>query len=168
MRRTNRTKRNTLPARGQQLYCHCGRPAVLRSAEGLCRTHWEGAMAFVCSNYPACDSYTMAHPTTGEPMGSLAGPELRRLRAQAHKRMERIQQSGLMTKREAYEWLAYTVQAPMAHAHIGHLSEYHCRMLIQESEKLLASRQAPHMKPITYRKGGRRNVGAYALAATAG
>ena len=43
-----------------------------------------------------------------------------------------------MTKQAAYQWLANTVQAPMSHAHIGHLGEYYCRVVIEESEKLLA------------------------------
>ena len=45
-----------------------------------------------------------------------------------------------MTKQAAYQWLANTVQAPMSHAHIGHLGEYYCRVVIEESEKLLARR----------------------------
>ena len=45
-----------------------------------------------------------------------------------------------MTKQAAYQWLANTVQAPMSHAHIGHLGEYYCRVGIEESEKLLARR----------------------------
>lgn len=45
-----------------------------------------------------------------------------------------------MTRREAYQWLAYITQAPMSHAHIGHLGEYYCRVVIRESRKLLAQR----------------------------
>lgn len=33
-----------------------------------------------------------------------------------------------------------TVQAPMAHAHIGHLGEYYCQVVIDESRKLLRER----------------------------
>ena len=84
-----------LPGAGR-LRCHCGSPAVLRSADGLCRTHRPGAMAYVCSRYPACDSYVMAHPGTLEPMGSLAGPKLRQLRYAAHREFNKLYQSGLM------------------------------------------------------------------------
>ena len=48
-----------------QVRCHCGRPAVLRSAEGICKTHRPGAQVYVCSNYPVCDSFVMA--LIGEP-----------------------------------------------------------------------------------------------------
>lgn len=126
-----------LPGSGQ-LRCHCGRPAVLRSAEGVCKTHRPGAMVYVCADYPACDSFVMAHPETLAPMGSLAGPELRRMRYEAHQAFDQLHRSGLMTRTEAYQWLSYTVQAPMRHAHIGHLGEYYCKVVIQESRELLA------------------------------
>ena len=73
-------------------------------------------MAYVCSRYPDCDSFVMAHAKTLKPMGSLAGPELRRLRYNAHKEFNRLYQSGIMSKRDAYQWLGMIVQAPMAHA----------------------------------------------------
>ena len=128
-----------LPSSGR-LRCHCGSPAILRSAEGLCRTHRPGAMAYVCSRYPACDSFVMAHPDTLEPMGSLAGPQLRRLRYEAHQQFNRLYQCGLMSKKSAYHWLSMVVQAPMSHAHIGHLGEYYCQVVIDESRKLLQER----------------------------
>ena len=128
-----------------QLKCHCGRPAVLRSAEGICKTHRPGAMVYVCSDYPACNSFVMAHPNTLAPMGSLAGPELRRLRYEAHQEFDRLYKTGLMTRNEAYRWLSYIVQAPMSHAHIGHLGEYYCRMVIRESRKLLSQKLGSEM-----------------------
>ncbi|MCI9433509.1 MAG: hypothetical protein HFF70_14120 [Oscillospiraceae bacterium] len=104
------------------------------------QTHRPGAQVYVCSNYPVCDSFVMAHPGTLEPMGTLAPPELRRLRYEAHQQFDQLHKSGLMTRQEAYQWLAYIVQAPMSHAHIGHLGEYYCRVVIRESRKLLAQR----------------------------
>ena len=134
--RPNRGQNHTRQGVGQ-VRCHCGRPAILRSAEGICRTHRPGAMVYVCSAYPACNSFVMAHPGTKEPMGTLAAPELRRLRYEAHQQFDQLHKSGLMTRQEAYRWLAYMVQAPMSHAHIGHLGEYYCKVVIQESKKLL-------------------------------
>ena len=102
---------SVLPGSGR-LRCHCGSPAILRSAEGLCRTHRPGAMAYVCSRYPACDSFVMAHPDTLEPMGSLAGSKLRRLRYEAHQQFNRLYESGLMSKKSAYLWLSVVVPCP--------------------------------------------------------
>lgn len=141
----NRKKRDIYPGTGQ-LCCHCGSPAVLRPASEVCRTHRKGAMAYVCAKYPACDSYVMACPGTLRPMGSLAGPELRRLRRQAHLSFNRLYETGLMSKRKAYEWLSYITQSPMSHAHIGHLGDYYCRVVIQESGKKLAELRAAGLK----------------------
>lgn len=146
----NRKKSDIYPGTGQ-LCCHCGSPAVLRPASEVCRTHRKGAMAYVCAKYPACDSYVMACPGTLRPMGSLAGPELRRLRRQAHLSFNRLYETGLMSKRKAYEWLSYITQSPMSHAHIGHLGDYYCRVVIQESGKKLAEFQAA--------SAGRRSAG---------
>lgn len=136
---------SVLPGSGR-LCCHCGSPAILRSAEGLCRTHRPGAMAYVCSRYPACDSFVMAHPDTLEPMGSLAGSKLRRLRCEAHQQFNRLYESRLMSKKSAYQWLSMVVQAPMSHAHIGHLGEYYCQVVIDESRKLLQERMEQQNK----------------------
>lgn len=121
----------------KRVRCHCGSVAILRSADGICRPHRPGAMAYVCSNYPVCNSFVMAHPGSLEPMGSLADPKLRRLRYEAHQEFDQLYKTGLMTRKEAYHWLAYIVQAPMSHAHIGHLGEYYCKVVIEESKKLL-------------------------------
>lgn len=140
MNRKQHSMRSKNHAKAGWPRCSCGCQAVLRPAQEICRRANPGAMAYVCIRYPKCDSYVMAKPDTLEPMGDLAGPELRRLRRAAHLSFNRIYESGLMTKRAAYQWLANTVQAPMSHAHIGHLGEYYCRVVIEESEKLLARR----------------------------
>lgn len=141
----NRKKGDIYPGAGQ-LYCHCGSPAVLRPASEVCKTHRQGAMAYVSAEYPHCDSYVMACPGTLKPMGSLAGPELRRLRRQAHLSFNQLYESGLMSRRKAYEWLSYITQSPMSHAHIGHLGDYYCRVVIRESEKKLAELQSASLE----------------------
>lgn len=150
----------------KQVRCHCGRPAVLRSAEGFCRTYREGEMVYVCSAYPACDSYVRASPDTLEPMGSLVWPELRRLRFEAHQVFNRLYLTGLMSKTQAYQWLARTVQAPMGHAHIGYLGEHYCRVVIQESKRLLQNWQ--RLRPQRIKWKGGTQYGAHATRASTG
>ena len=96
-RKSNRGKVWNPQGTSGQVRCHCGCPAVLRSAEGICKTHRPDAKVYVCSGYPACDSFVMAHPGTLEPMGTLAPPELRRLRYEAHQQFDQLHKSGLMT-----------------------------------------------------------------------
>ena len=70
-------------------------------------------------------------------MGSLANPQLRALRVKAHRQFDKLHESGLMSKKEAYGWLAFMLQSPLSQAHIGHLSEHYCDMVIKESGKML-------------------------------
>lgn len=109
-------------------------------------------MVYVCSRYPKCDSYVMAYSDTLEPMGSLAGPELRKRRQEAHRALARLVSEGLMSKRQAYQWLARVVSAPGRHAHIGHLGLYYCDLVIRESNALLERHRTPKDKKA--RKGG--------------
>lgn len=160
MPRKFKPDRDSARPRPGQIRCHCGRPAILRSMDGLTRFPKPGAMAYVCCNYPACNSFVKAHPGTLKPMGTLAGPELRQLRYEAHLQFDRLFQSGLMTKDEAYDWLSYIIQAPKSRAHIGYLGEYYCEVVIRESAKLLTE----HMEREQERQvcvGGEQYAGAH-------
>ena len=45
-----------------------------------------------------------------------------------------------MSNEIIYQWLASILAAPMGQAHIGLLGEYYCRLVIEESKKVLNSR----------------------------
>ena len=117
---------------------YCGAPVVFRSADGIYRENSHGTMLYVCSRYPICDAYVRAHVGTRIPLGTLADPELRKLRREAHRFFDQLHTSGLMTKADAYRWLASMIGTPMEKAHIGYLGEFYCRQVISESRKLLA------------------------------
>lgn len=116
---------------------YCGSPAILRSAEGIYRDNSRNAMLYVCKKYPACDSYVRVQPGTRCPIGTMANGELRALRKEAHHYFDQLYKRGMMTKEEAYHWLAEILAAPMDQAHIGLLGEYYCGIVIEESKKLL-------------------------------
>lgn len=121
-----------------QMRCpYCGSPVVYRSADGIYRENNKGTMLYVCSRYPECDSYVRAHAGTNIPVGSLANHELRSLRRTAHHYFDQLHESGYMSKQDAYQWLADLIMAPLSEAHIGHLGEYYCKQVIEESCKLL-------------------------------
>jgi hypothetical protein len=42
----------------------------------------------------------------------------------------------MMSRREAYDWLAYMIQSLLSQAHIGELGEYYCNVVIKESRNL--------------------------------
>lgn len=53
----------------------------------------------------------------------------------------------MMSKQDAYQWLADILAAPLSEAHIGYLGEYYCKEVIRESRKLLESRNRRKQRP---------------------
>jgi ssDNA-binding Zn-finger/Zn-ribbon topoisomerase 1 len=126
----------------QGLRCpYCGAPVHYRSADGIYHANPNGVMLYVCGNYPTCDAYVRTHQGTKIPVGSLADGKLRALRKRAHDAFNQLYLSGLMSRDDAYRWLAGVLQAPQSQAHIGLLSEYYCRQVVEESERLLKNRK---------------------------
>jgi len=132
---------------------YCGSPVILRSASGIYKENKNDTMLYVCSKYPQCDAYIRTHPGTDIPVGSMANHELRTLRRSAHKAFDRIHYSGIMSKDDAYHWLAALLQSPHSQAHIGHLGEYYCELVISESKKLFEKRKN-NVHPLPGIKGG--------------
>jgi hypothetical protein len=118
---------------------YCGSIVHLRSADGIYKNNGSDVQLYVCSKYPECDSYVRVHPGTTVPVGSLANAKLRTLRATAHRHYDKLHESGIMTKKEAYSWLAFMLQSPMSQAHIGYQSEYYCNRIVEESDKLIGN-----------------------------
>jgi len=120
---------------------YCGSHIVLRSAGGIYKDNTSGTMLYVCSKYPECDAYVRAQPRTRKPVGSLANGTLRVLRQETHQYFDRLYLTGIMSRSEAYEWLAWVLKMPLSQAHIGFLGEYYCRRVIEECKGLLENRR---------------------------
>ena len=109
---------------------YCGAKAQLRPAS-VARPQADPEEAvYVCARYPACDAYVAAHRTSRLPMGTLADRPLRRIRREAHISLNRLWESGLMTKKEAYRWLQVQLGLPESETHIARFSEFRCRQVI--------------------------------------
>ena len=132
---------------------YCGSPVVYRSADGIYKENSRDVMLYVCSHYPECDAYVRVHTGTRKPVGKLANHELRTLRRTAHQYFDRLHLTGLMSKQDAYRWLADLISAPLSEAHIGHLVEYYCKLVIEESRALL-ERQKRNLPSVRSWKGG--------------
>ena len=141
-KKSRRGRAGVLPGDGQ-LRCQCGSPAVLRSAEGLCRTHRPGAMAYVCSRYPACDSYVGTHKKDRSPLGTPANKSLRHKRILAHRSLDAVQHRFQMQKWEAYVWLQAKLGLSESETHIGMFSEYMCDRTIALCNQAL---EAAHIR----------------------
>ena len=127
---------------------YCGSHSVLRSADGIYRNNDKNTMLYVCSKYPACDSYVRVHPGTKIPVGTMANRQLRALRNEAHRNFDQLHKKGLMSKEDAYCWLASILAAPLGQAHIGYLGEYYCKQVIEASKQ-----QLKNTKVLMNRKG---------------
>ena len=111
---------------------YCGSRALLRPASVVYgpRAADPAVPYYVCARYPACDSYVAAHRDTHLPMGTLANRPLRRKRIDAHRAFNRLWESGLMTKKQAYLWLQAKLGLPKQEAHIGKFSLFRCEEVI--------------------------------------
>ncbi len=134
--RKNKQKRKGINYSGMRCP-YCGSSVVFRSADGIYRDNTNGTMLYVCSNYPECDAYVRVHEGTKIPVGSMANKKLRSLRKTAHEYFDQLYQSGIMSKQEAYQWLAELLAVPISEAHIGYLGEYYCNLVIEECRKQL-------------------------------
>lgn len=112
---------------------YCGSRALLRPASVVYgeKAADPAAPYYVCARFPACDAYVAAHKKNCLPMGTLANSELRRKRIQAHAALDRLWESGLMSKKQAYLWIQVELGLPEQEAHIGRFSTFRCEQVIQ-------------------------------------
>lgn len=117
--------------------CHCGAHAARRPASVV---HGDKAIEdflFVCSRYPACDSYVGVHRNSSRPLGTLAGKELRCKRIEAHRVFNQLWESGLMKKWQAYKWMEAKLGLNSQQAHVARFSSYMCDELISVCKQTL-------------------------------
>ena len=122
------------------IHCpNCGAKATLHPASYVYdNSRSAGSYLYVCNRYPICNSYVAAHRSTLLPMGSLADAELRHKRIQAHRAFDRLWRSGLMSKKEAYQWIQAEFGLHEEQAHIAQFGTYMCDRLIHACEQFRA------------------------------
>lgn len=124
----------------QRVVCqYCGRNAVLIPANQLRNPPLHVEYLYYCSH---CNAWVAAHSKTKEPMGILADGNLRRLRYEAHKAIDSVWQSGLMSKTDVYCWLSSSMGIPREKTHIGSFNEHNCREVIRLCSQLNKSEVA--------------------------
>jgi len=78
-----------------------------------------------------CEAYVGCHEKTGEPFGRLANKTLRRWKQIAHENFDPLWKSGLMTRTQAYNWLAYSLDIHSMDCHIGMFSVEMCQKVVE-------------------------------------
>lgn len=77
---------------------------------------------------PDCRTAHGAHPD-GKPMGLPASAGTRKARARAHDAFDRLWRHGLMSRTQAYSWMAKALGVSKQEAHIGSLDAESCGRL---------------------------------------
>jgi hypothetical protein len=79
----------------------------------------------------SCDAWVGCKTGSDEPFGELADEALRAARIAAHKAFDPIWEQELMTKREAYDWLAEALAMPRNDCKIGLMKLNDCARVSQ-------------------------------------
>ena len=128
----------------QTIRCpYCGSTAILKDASYVYGPNAYSGKVYVCSHYPACDSYVGVHPGTRLPKGTLANRALRKKRIRAHQVFDQIWKQEILSKPDAYRWLADKFCLETRQAHIGKFSDYMCDQLIKEASRVLRNNHIP-------------------------
>ena len=130
-------KKKTKTSRKPMRCPYCGSAMRLRPASDIYGNAQPESWLYVCSRYPKCDAYVGTHPGTKTPLGMPADGRLRNLRIRAHKAFDQIWRNGVMSRNQAYRWMADLFSIPLSDAHIGRFSEYRCTALIRKCEEVL-------------------------------
>lgn len=80
-----------------------------------------------------CDARTGCHASssTHKPLGTLAKPELRKLRQQAHDVFDPLWKNKTFSRNSAYKWLAGRMNITKEKCHISMMSEAQCKQVIE-------------------------------------
>lgn len=79
-----------------------------------------GREAWVCDS---CDAFVLCHVGVDNPVGYMAGEEIRALRKQAHSALDILWQERLMSRDRAYLWLAAQMNIPRTETHISWMTK---------------------------------------------
>lgn len=92
-----------------------------------------------------CNAYVGTHKADNvTPLGTLAKPELRRLRRDAHVLFDRMWKGGAMSRSQAYRRLEKLMGVGRDEAHISWMDEEECRRLIEQLKTGWPTRQGEH------------------------
>lgn len=107
----------------------CGKGMVLRT-DSKFKSH---GFWYACSNWPTCRGTHGAH-ADGSPLGTPANQETKRWRIRAHSVFDRLWQSHIMSRADAYRFLAQNLEIPLDKCHIGSFSMPQCQKVVEICE----------------------------------
>jgi hypothetical protein len=127
-RRATARVTNPLPQPTTCPYCP-GSVSIVNNEEIYGRPYGEWPWAFLCGG---CGAYVGLHPFTGIPLGTLADAPTREARKRAKAAFNPLWQTRLMTRKEAYAWLAKMLGlASVDVCHIGWFDVATCDRVVE-------------------------------------
>lgn len=111
-------------------YCHQPAEAVTGEEVYPHREDLFHLKFYVCE---PCDARVGCHVKTGKPYGRLANAQLRRAKCEAHESFDKLWKGSgrVMSRPEAYRWLAEVLDIDQDEAHIGKFDEETCRKVVE-------------------------------------
>ena len=97
--------------------------------------------AYVCENYPECDTYVGCHPDSANPVGTLANAQLREWRKKAHAIFDQIWMGGGKSRAAAYTELANRMNMKVSRCHIGMMNAAQCQKVIEIASDYMVNLQ---------------------------
>jgi hypothetical protein len=86
--------------------------------------------AYQCAR-PSCGAYVGLHPFTNYPLGTLADEQTRRARSLAKDYFNPLWKNRVMTRTEAYAWLATVMNLPPELCHFGLFNVDQCSAAVK-------------------------------------
>lgn len=118
---------NPLPEPTECQYCG-GKVNLVKNSEIYGREYGDWPWAYLCID---CRAYVGLHPFTAIPLGTLADAATREARSRAKNAFNPLWQSGRMTRREAYTWLAARLDIPTDACHVGWFDATTCDRVVE-------------------------------------
>ncbi|USL90005.1 hypothetical protein [Vibrio phage vB_VpaS_CHI] len=131
---------------------NCQSPRIVNADNCIIygRNHGDWPRVWFCRN---CNAAVGCHPGTNYPMGKMATSETRQARRRAHKHFDKIfRKHGIMSRTDAYYWLARSMNIPKAECHISYFDAEQCERVVELSRNLIraAKRKA---RTLTHTRG---------------
>lgn len=104
------------------------------------RTYGKWDLIWHCGD---CNAMVGCHEGTAIPFGRMADNETRAARYLAHQDFDALWRKKLMTRKEAYHWLARLLCLPLEDAHIGMLDKEQCAFVVERAKHLYALKPQP-------------------------
>lgn len=113
---------------------YCDKPAKLVTGNALYPHRPDLYHKFFYQCLP-CGAYVGCHPGGTKPLGKLANAPLRKIRSKAHELFDPLWKNKTMTRKEAYAWLAKSLNISTHNCHIGMMDMEACKSVIDLMEK---------------------------------